>query len=432
MIFVIVMSIIAVLAMIICILKFHTIRIGKFELETFYLPILIVALIFLIFPIYDKSNTFNILFSNSKLNPLKILILFFSISFISISLDEAGFFTFIAIKFINRFKKSQYMLFFSLYFLISILTIFTSNYIVILTFTPFILYFAKNGRISPIPYLVLEFICANTYSLLLPIGNPTNIYLSSIYSLNFIDYVKNMLIPSLIVGLVSLLVLLVLFRKSLSQKIEVFNDKKPSIKNKTLCIISLIHLISTTILLVISNYINLEMWIIALIFASSLLTLIIVYSIYKKNKLYVIMPIKRLPYNLLPFILSMFVIIMALESYDVFINISNAISRIENKKVENIIYLISSTLSCNIVNNIPMTIAYGSILSNTTYQSSIYMTIIGSNIGAILTPIGALAGIMWMKILKSHDVKYSFLSFMKNGSIVLFFIIIALSIYILI
>ena len=404
--------------MLFCILKYPTIKIKNKSFDTFYIPILIVAIILLIFPIFDKSNLFNILFSNSKLNPLKILVLFISISFISITLDEAGFFSYIAVKFINRFKKSQYMLFFSLYFLISILTIFTSNDIVILTFTPFILYFAKRGNINPIPFLIMEFTAANTYSMLLPIGNPTNIYLSSIYDLDFITYISKMIIPTIFVGIASTLILILLFHKELNKKIEVFDDKPIHLKNRFICITSLVHLSLTTILLVISNYINIEMWIISLSFGVSLLIFISIYGITKKNHLYISRPIRRLPYTLIPFVLSMFVIIMALESFGVFGYIHDLFENIPNDNLKEIVYLISSTISCNLVNNIPMTIAYGSILSNTNNITLIYASIIGSNLGALLTPVGALAGIMWMRILKQNDVDYGFIKFMKNGSII--------------
>ncbi len=425
MILTIILSIVGIILMLICILKFPSIKIKNKEIDTFYMPILIVALIFLIFPIFDKTNLFNILFSNSKLNPLKILVLFISISFISITLDEAGFFSYIAVKFINRFKASQYALFFSLYLLISILTIFTSNDIVILTFTPFILYFAKRGNINPIPFLVMEFVAANTYSMLLPIGNPTNIYLSSIYNLDFITYISKMILPTIFVGIASVLVLLLLFHKELSKKIEVFDDKPIHLKNKFICIVSLIHLSLTTILLVISNYISIEMWIIALSFGVSLLIFISVYGIVKKNHLFISRPIKRLPYTLIPFVLSMFIIIMALESFGIFGNIHDLFENIQNDNLKEIVYLISSTISCNLVNNIPMTIAYGSILSGATNETLIYASIIGSNLGALLTPVGALAGIMWMRILKQNDVDYGFIKFMKNGSIITLALLIA-------
>lgn len=428
----IILSIIGILGMLFCIFKVPNLKIKDHVIDTFYLPILLVAIIFLIFPLFDKTELFNILFSNSKLNPLKILVLFISVSFISIVLDEGGFFSYIAIKFINRFKASQYALFFSLYLLISILTIFTSNDIVILTFTPFILYFAKRGNINPIPFLIMEFVAANTYSMLLPIGNPTNVYLSSVYELDFISYVSKMILPTIFIGITSIIILVLLFRKDLNKKIEVFNDKEVFLKNKVICIVSLADLLLTTTFLVISNYINIEMWIIALVFASTLLIFIAAYSIFKKNHLYITLPVRRLPYSLIPFILSMFVIIMALESYDIFANISNLFEKINNENLKEIVYLISSTLSCNLVNNIPMTIAFGSILQNTNNINLVYSTIIGSNIGAILSPVGALAGIMWLRILKQNDVDYGFVKFLKNGSIITLGLLIAGSIALLI
>ena len=411
--------------MFICIFKFPSLKIGKFYIDTFYLPILLVAIVLLVFPIFDKTEFFNILFSNSSLNPLKILVLFICVSVLSIALDETGFFNYIASIFINKYKASQFKLFIVLYILISILTVFTSNDIVILTFTPFILYFSKKGNINPIPYLVMEFVAANTYSVLLSIGNPTNIYLASAFNIAFIDYFIKMCIPGLLVGLATFLALFLLFKKELKKPISIFEIEQAKLKNKPLCIICGIHLFTTTLLLAISSYINLEMWLICLIFASSLLLILLVYSIKKRSYYYISSTIRRVPYSLAPFILSMFTIIMALDSYNVFKYIYDGFSYVSNEFTEPIIYLITSTLSCNILNNIPMTLAYGSILSNTENIKLVYATILGSNIGALLTPVGALAGIMWLRILKANNVDYSFKAFLKNGLLITGFAIIA-------
>ncbi|MBQ1684750.1 MAG: arsenical efflux pump membrane protein ArsB, partial [Clostridia bacterium] len=40
------------------------------------------------------------------------------------------------------------------------------------------------------------------------------------------------------------------------------------------------------------------------------------------------------------------------------------------------------------------------------------------NIGAFLTPIGAIAGIMWMSVLKLHRVKLSFFDFVRYGILI--------------
>ena len=422
-----ILCLIGIIGMFLCILFCPTIKIKNKTFDTFYLPVLFVAIILLLFRLFDKREFIEILTSNSNLNPIKILILFISVSFISIVLDTSGFFSYIATIFINKYKASQIKLFNILYILISILTIFTSNDIVILTFTPFILHFSKKGNINPIPYLVMEFVAANTYSMLLIIGNPTNIYLSSIFNLSFIEYLVHMIIPVLLVGITSFLTLHFLFHKDLQKEIKVFDLEQNKINNKFILNISLLHLGLVTILLAISSYINLEMWIIAALFSISLLSILSIYSLIKKNKEYLINPLKRIPYNLIPFILSMFTLINALDSFNVF----NKFNSVLNDN--SLLYLLSSTLSCNVVNNIPMTLAYGSILENTQNIKLIYATIIGSNIGAILTPVGALAGIMWMRLLKVNNVNYTFKQFTKNGAIITLFLLLSssLSLFIL-
>ena len=44
-----------------------------------------------------------------------------------------------------------------------------------------------------------------------------------------------------------------------------------------------------------------------------------------------------------------------------------------------------------------------------------YATVVGSNLGACLTPIGALAGIMWSSILKIYGLKFGYTDFLKIG-----------------
>ena len=113
----------------------------------------------------------------------------------------------------KRARSSQKALFLYLYITVAVLTVFTSNDIIILTFTPFICYFAKHAGISPIPYLVAEFAAANTWSMALIIGNPTNIYIASSFNIGFFEYMRVMLLPTLAAGLVSFTVLYIIFHK---------------------------------------------------------------------------------------------------------------------------------------------------------------------------------------------------------------------------
>ena len=59
-----------------------------------------------------------------------------------------------------------------------------------------------------------------------------------------------------------------------------------------------------------------------------------------------------------------------------------------------------------------------SVLVTAENPIQIYATIIGSNIGAFLTPVGALAGIMWLNLLKKNQVELSTRKFVFYGTFI--------------
>ena len=413
----IIISLITCLILILSILLFPKIKVFNKEINTFWIISTIGAIFALLFNCISINEVIDGLFSSSTINPIKILLLFLSMTFLSIFLDEVGFFKFLASLLIRKCKSNQHTLFVMLYILVAILSIFTSNDIVILTFTPFICYFSKNANINPIPYLVAEFAAANTWSMMLIIGNPTNIYLATSAGITFIEYLKVMFIPSVLSGLVQIFIMVVLFNKTLNKTIEI-EGKQKRIKDKVSLIIGLDHLIACLILLIVSSYVNLPMWIICVFCAISLLFSISLYYKIKHRSFFTLkQTFIRLPWNLIPFVISMFIIVLSLNKQGITEIIGNMLG--DKNIVFN--YGIASFLSSNLINNIPMSVLFSTVpnMSNTidSYKA-IYSIIIGSNVGAFLTPIGALAGIMFTDLISRQNIKYSFLSFIKYGLII--------------
>ena len=413
----IVISVLAFVGMIGSIIFIPHFKIGKVTIDTYWIFPLIAAIILLATPLAPFNEVISSLTSDTSINPLKILVLFFSMTIISVYLDELGLFKYLAIKAAKKAGSNQFVLFLIFYLLVAVLTIFTSNDVVILTFTPFICFFAKRTKINPLPYLIAEFAAANTWSMMFIIGNPTNIYLGTSAGITFIDYFKVMAIPTLVAGVTQLGIILLIFFKKLKEPISA-EDEEYKIESKVDLFVGLTILISVLVLLIISNYIHLEMYLISLLGAGALLLISLFVRLFtKKNWNYLKDSLARLPYQLIPFILSMFVIVVAL-SYQ---GISDYISSFLNKGPSIWIYGFSSFISANIINNIPMSILFSNLVNGLTgkaYLEGVYASIIGSNIGAIFTPIGALAGIMFSSLLNKHDIKFSFLSFIKYGFII--------------
>lgn len=405
------------LAMILSILFFPQIKIKKIVIDTYWVIVLAGALAVIATGQIDLARLGEKFTENTSVNPIKILVLFISMTVLSIFLDELGFFRYLATLTLKFAGASQFKLFTVLYVTVSVLTVFTSNDIIILTFTPFICYFSKNAKINPTPYLVGEFIAANTMSMMFIIGNPTNIYIGAAYSVDFISYLKVMALPTLAAAVVAYGMLILLFGKKLSEKAQT-DCESVVIEDKTLLIIGLAHLIVCTVLLAVCSYIGLEMWIISLAFAVSLFVFALVVCLVKRKKPTAITStVKRLPWQLIPFVLSMFVMILALTEN----GITGDIGRLFGSSNVILKYGVTSFLAANLINNIPMSVLFCPImssLSGSALSQAMYATIIGSNLGAYLTPIGALAGIMWTSLLKTHGVKLTYLDFVKYGAAV--------------
>ena len=65
-----------------------------------------------------------------------------------------------------------------------------------------------------------------------------------------------------------------------------------------------------------------------------------------------------------------------------------------------------------------MSVAFSSIVSHLPEADRLpaaYASIIGSNIGAYFTPLGALAGIMWSGILNKMGIPFSFHKYISYG-----------------
>ena len=144
---------------------------------------------------------------------------------------------------------------------------------------------------------------------------------------------------------------------------------------------------------------------------------LIIRLIKKKEWYYLGDCFKRLPFQLIPFILSMSIVVITLN----YQGIADKIGEFLNHGVLIFNYGVSSFAFANIINNIPMSILFSNIpvaLTNGEYLKAIYASIVGSNIGAFLTPIGALAGIMFSNLLNKYDMHFRFIDFIKYGAIV--------------
>jgi arsenical pump membrane protein len=215
-------------------------------------------------------------------------------------------------------------------------------------------------------------------------------------------------------GTVAFGMLYLLNRKALNIPMQV-TEEKVELGDKLSLWVGIVHLAVCTLLLAIASYLGWQMWLISLCAVVSLFVFsLIICAVKKKKPIHLGKTIQRIPYQLVPFVLSMFVIIVALSQNGVTLAIGNLLG----ESLPILKYGVASFLTSNIINNIPMSILFSSILETVGESASypaVFATIIGSNMGALFTPVGALAGIMWSSILNRHGLKFGYKNFLKMG-----------------
>ena len=159
-----------------------------------------------------------------------------------------------------------------------------------------------------------------------------------------------MALPALVGGITSLLMLLLIFRKQLKAPISVDKTQKGETPNisKVPMIVAISHLAVGIILLSVSDILGIEMYLICLILALSLTVFDLFYDLITMHTAKpVYASLKKEPYELIPFVLSMFVIVLALKNSGATDVLSNLL--LTNTKLDGISFGFLSTISANFI-----------------------------------------------------------------------------------
>ncbi|KAI9294145.1 hypothetical protein K502DRAFT_342641 [Neoconidiobolus thromboides FSU 785] len=252
----------------------------EFQLNYSTSPIITSVLLLATTSISIKDFSNGIIGSPNSIQPLSVLVLIFSLAYICISLDHTGIFSYLALV-ISKWSSKSIRLFFVAFFLFTVVVgAIASNDVVILTLTPLICYLSKALNIDPLPFFIGEFIGANTASLALYVGNPTNVVISMAYNISFLNYSQLLSLPFLFSIVIELIVLLMIFWNRLSNNvinIEV-NPKELLIKPVT-AIFGSVILILCLITLIICSVWHVEVWITTLPFGLIMVIWDVVYDL---------------------------------------------------------------------------------------------------------------------------------------------------------
>ncbi|KAI1155535.1 hypothetical protein F4825DRAFT_407248 [Nemania diffusa] len=135
--------------------------------------------------------------------PYDILLFFFSLAYIAISIDASGLIRYLAFKVLQLGGKVGHRLFFFLYAFFFGLGSFIGNDPIILSGTAFLAYMTRvsSNIVHPRAWIHTQFAVANVASAILVSSNPTNLVLAGAFKIKFIDYTRDMVVPVVITAI---------------------------------------------------------------------------------------------------------------------------------------------------------------------------------------------------------------------------------------
>ena len=221
------------------------------------------------------------------------------------------------------------------------------------------------------------------------------------------EYLKNMILPSIVAVFVSILVLFFYFKNEIPKNIdlELLPKCNEVIKNKKLFYFSWFFLALLFAGFVIGDFYHIPVSIFAL--GGAILFLII--ASFRNVSFKIVFDA---PWQILFLSIGLYIVVFGLKDAGIMKYLKEIIQNSNTLEVG----FLSASLS-GILNNLPAVMIMDLALKGAK-EAFIFANIIGTNIGAKLTPIGALATLLWFDVLRKKGIEITFWQYLKFGMIV--------------
>ncbi|PLS05617.1 arsenic transporter [Neobacillus cucumis] len=357
----------------------------------------------------------------------------------AIVLESFGFFNWVAEKLAAKAKGSGIRLFWYVNLLCFLMTLFFNNDGSILITTPILVMLLNNMGLKnhqKIPYLLSGGLVATASSAPIGVSNIVNLIALKIVHMSLYLHTAMMFVPATL-GLLFLVFLLYLrFKKVLPKTVPTkvtglsrpsYHPLKPgpeysSEKQRSRFMRNvLLFVFGVRISLFVASYIGIPVSVMAVI--GSLILLAWRWAYLKIPPLDMI---KKTPWYILVFAFSMYVIIYGLNN----IGLTDWLIGFMRPMVSGSLLHASVTMGTllsvlsNIFNNHPA-LMVGTLtlthmgLDMLTLKVAYLANVIGSDMGSLLLPMGTLATLMWMHIIRKGKVKFSWWEYVKVTAVVI-------------
>lgn len=337
-------------------------------------------------------------------------------------LDHNGFFRWAALHIVQRFHHRQLVLFIGLSLMAALITVFFNNDGTILIMVPIVLEvtallgLSRSGRLI---FLLGVGFMADTASAPLMMSNLTNILTADFFHITFGEYASRMLLPGLIAIAATVAVTVAFFSQSIKREEtralapDLFPLPTSAIKDKRLFYLSWFNIVLMMIGYLGSERVGVPVAAVALGCAAVqwIASALAGKAPFKET-------IGRAPWLIIVFALSMNLIVYSLHVHGATAWFPAVIEPAAEKSEWIGIFgsgLLFALLAAAI-NNLPAVLVSSLAIEQVNGPDYLpFASLLGTSVGAKLTPIGSLATLLWIQLVRQGGISITWREYTKYG-----------------
>lgn len=251
--------------------------------------------------------------------------------------------------------------------------------------TPVALTLAARLRLDPWPFALATLWLANTASLLLPVANLTNLLALHRLDLPTSGYVRLLAAPQAVVLVVTVAVLVIRYRRSLTGRFE--PGTPPDVARGPALVAGL-----AALGLGVAVVLGVDPWMAAL---GALVPVVVALGLHDRALVRPLRLVRLAPWSMAAFALGLFVLVDAATPH------LPRLLPAGDGPAERVAIAAVGALAANLGDNLP---AYLALEPHAHGPHALAALLVGVDAGPLLTPWGSLATLLWLRALRAHGL----------------------------